>query len=1027
MNRIIKYFVDNARLNYTLLALVFFIGTVSYGLIPKELFPNVTLNAITVSGAYAGASPQSLNNFAVTDIEEEITGIEGVKEVRSTIQSGAFVIKAELDDGIDPNEIIDEFKDAVALARVNFPADMNDPAVTILKRNRPLINLTLSSKTLGTGELLERSKELQTRVRGMEHISDVIIYGDADLQIDITLDTQKLQAYGLENSEVISTIQGFSYIYPVGNVDQKLNHVYISTQDGKTDLKRWSETLLSISGKKLYLTDVAQITIGYPQDDTISRFNGAGSITLEVLQADSGDAIKISEEIRNVIKRFEKSFPDTRVDVSLDRSKRIKDRLDTVTSNILMGLILVGLIIYYMISPRLAVVILFGVPFSFLIAIATLYLFGLSMNMVTLLALLITIGIVVDDAIIVSENIQRHLDEGHERYQAVLLGTKEVVAPVLIASATTVFAFMPMLLISGSMGAIVVMIPIVISTTIIASLLESFLFLPLHAKHLLKRNEQMYDWHKIYAFHAKVLHFLVHYKKSFLALFVIIIPVLTVISLKASKFQFFPRMDADSLTLSVQLDKSVDLEGSDALARKFEAVIEEHKAELFVKNVSTAVGVYRPIEGGSETIENAFTITIELHDFDEDNWIQNYLNPIFTLSFDFEQAEKIRSVKSNKLIRRLRKALSGVQHDPLITDLNILGKRHGVVRTDIELNLESTDSQAMMRSLHFIKKALGEIDGVVDISDNAKLDKKEYRFKINSYGASLGLTERSVAQTLSHYYLEKMQSVTLDRTGVVEIVTKSKQKDSLESLQNFQLTVGEKKVALRDVVDFRIDENFAKIEKTDLKTLKSIYANVDTAKVTAGEVLQTIQPVLKEVEKEGVYIIVRGESERRQEMLGEMGRASILAIFLIFIVLLINFNSFKMVFIILSVIPFTVLGALVGHFIMGMNLTFPSIIGLLGLAGVVINDGIVMLDFLKHTRTLEEFYERVRLRVRPILITSITTLLGLSTLIFYPSGQGIFLQPLAISLGFGLLWGTILNLLYLPALYAFLHKLKKDS
>jgi multidrug efflux pump subunit AcrB len=196
--------------------------------------------------------------------------------------------------------------------------------------------------------------------------------------------------------------------------------------------------------------------------------------------------------------------------------------------------------------------------------------------------------------------------------------------------------------------------------------------------------------------------------------------------------------------------------------------------------------------------------------------------------------------------------------------------------------------------------------------------------------------------------------------------------------------------------------------------------------ITSNDVLEQLQGLFDEIEKQDIDIVIKGEKEKTQKMASELSLAFIVSLFLIFIVLLINFNSFKMVFIIISVIPFSILGALVGHFIMGINLTFPSLIGILGLAGVVINDGIVMLDFLKHVKNMEEFYERVKLRVRPILITSLTTLIGLSTLIFYPSGQGVFLQPLAISLGFGLLWGTILNLLYLPVIFVLLHKLKKE-
>lgn len=1027
MKALVSYFVNYPKLNYVLLAFIFVVGVMSYKLIPKEVFPDASSNVISIQGSYAGASPQSLNSFAVTPIENAIKSLEGIDELISTIAPNTFSVQVVLQDHINPNEIIDEIKDGVALAKRNFPSDMNDPTVTIAKRERPLMNVTLSSDTLTNEQMMQTGEDLQTLLLGQSDVSNVYIYGHSDLQVDIYIDDKKARALGVDGAQVAKAISQLSYIFPLGTIEQVGGHIYLSTQNSKVDYTTWSQTLLTVSGKKLYLGDIATITVGYPLQDTIARYNLKESVKLSVYQGDTGNAIEIAQGIKERLQTFEKAHPSITLDISSDRSKRIKDRLDTVIANIMFGLILVGVLIYFLISPRLSAVILIGVPFSFIITIIMLYYMGQTINMISLMALLITIGIVVDDAIIVSENIQRHIDNGSSVNKAVIDGTMQVLPPVLIASATTIFAFMPLLMLSGPFGSIMMLVPIVVTVAIIASVVEALIFLPLHAKHILRPKEKLFSWEGIYTAHSKILHYFIYYKKTFLALFVIIVPIVTVWMLKNSSFQFFPRLDSDDLKISVELDKSMTLEQSNKVSKLFEERLMQEKKALYIKSVSATVGLYRTIDGSRETIENAFYIDVDLEDFDEDNFIQNYLNPIFALNFDFAQKDKIRKEKGDKIIKKIRAIIRPMLKEVGAINSNIEGQRMGVIKTDLAIDLSGKDTQAIVKGLHAIKDKLATIDGVVDISDNAKLGKDEYKMRINDYGQRLGVTDELLASTVANFFLERTQAYTLHPDGVVDIKTHLLDKNSVQALEDLRIQVGEQFVKLKDVVDINIVRNFAKIEKQDTITSKTVYANVVPEKITANDAIKELQVLFESLRDERIDVSLRGEHEQTQKLADELSRAFVVAMFLIFIVLLINFNSFKIVFMIISVIPFTILGVLVGHAVMGMNLTALSFIGMLGLAGVVINDGIVLLDFLKYAKNLEEFYTKVKQRVRPILITSITTMAGLSTLIFYPSGQGVFLQPLAVSLGFGLLWGTIINLFYLPALFALLFKLKKES
>ena len=1029
MTSIISYFLKNSRLNYTLTAFLVIAGIYSYNVIPKETVTNIDLNKIQITGSYPGASPSSLNGFAVSEIEEEMGSIDDIKEINSVIKKGRFTITADLNDDVKPIEVLSDIKNAVDAAKDSFPSDMTEPSTTIVARNKPLTDIAISSKNISTQQLIKLAKEIKPKILRIDGISEIDIYGDADLRINIDLNTQKIKALGLDASSVTKAIANLSYIFPVGEIDQKGSHIYLNAKRDKTDIEEWKNTLFSVDGYKLYLKDIASIRVHYPQDETISRFNQNASITLKIYKDEKANSLFLMQQLKEKIKDYEKDYDGLHIDVAKDDSKAVKDRLDTVISNLSFGMLLVAVAMYILISPRISLVVFMGIPFSFIVGVILMNYLGLSINMISMLAILISIGIVVDDAIVVSENIQRHISEGMDVKKASYVGVKEVVMPITVAAFTTMFAFLPMLNMSGELGNFIYLIPVVLIILIAASLIESFLFLPLHARHILKAKDDMLDWTPLFNIYENILHKVIKHKKKFLATFFVVVPLLTFVVIKSSHFNFMPRLDGNEVEVSLVMPESYSLEETNKIAKHIEEIIVKNKDILFYKNLDTVVGQSENISGTRSTQENGMLITLELQDYKEDNFIQNYLNPIFTFSFDFAQKNKTRTIKSFEVQERLRKLLKPYVQEINANKFYVLGFRIGMVKSDIEIELSSNNREKIIASVQKFESALLNIEGVEDISDNADLGKDEYRYEVNDYGASLGFSDASLANILSAYFMEKKQGKTITNDGIVEIYTQSVLKDNIDELLNFSVPVGDGTfVKFKEIVELEKFKDFEKIERKNLNILKTVSANVDNSKITATEVISKLQNITNEIIKDGVDVNFAGEKEQNEQLFSDISKAGVVAIFLIFMTLLVNFPTYKTAFMILSVIPFTMLGAVVGHKIMGVNLAMPSIIGLLGLAGVVINDGIIMLDFLHGTQNLKEFYKRAKQRVRPILITSITTLLGLSTLIFYPSGQGVMLQPLAISLGFGLLWGTILNLIYIPALYAVLHDMnEKDT
>ena len=1026
MMRLIHYFIKNKSLNYVLLIFILFLGINSYYNIPKELFPEISLDKVSIRGAYAGASADNLDKMAVRDIEDELGNIQGIDKMETVIKSGTFSIVLHLNDSADKTDALNKAKDAIARSRQYLPSDMVEPTAELLTHNRPLIRLSLSSEDMSKGELIETAKEVKSKLSRNPYVSDIEIYGDSDQEVSVQINEDAVRAYGLNPFDIINAVSTTSYIYPIGDIKQSGNYIFISTVSGKANKEEWESTLIKIGEKQVRLGDVAKVDITYPQNTTLSTFNGRTNVTLVLSKGPEGNAMHISRDLQKYTKeKLSKEFPGIYFDYYQDSSKPVKDRLNTVISNLMFGLVLVFLSMALLINIRIATVVAMGIPISFAIGIMFLYFMGYSINIVSLLGGLIVIGIVVDDAIVVSENIQRHINEGMEKKEAVYQGLKEMVLPVTLATLTTVAAFLPLFMLTGEIKNFIILIPIAVIMILLGSLLESFFFLPLHAEELLKKQRNFINWEPLQDKYEALLHLVIRFKYIFLFTFVVVVPVVTILTLKMLNFQFFPTFDGNYLYITGKANVDTSIEKTEKIAKELEKYALSQKETYAIKSSSTVVGYRKALSGENENGDNMLYITLELYDMKPQSFLDAYITPIFNFTFDFNDPEKIRDTHTYDLAQRLKKEIAPVKEKYQLEELGVVEQRPGLIKNDIQINLSGKDGEQIMDAMQKIEANLSKIPFVKDVGNNAQFGKMEYKLRINAYGEQLGLSEVGIAQTLSGYFLDSRKAMTFNENGVMEIRTKSSDKDSEKTLMEFMLPTPDGSfVKLTDVVDIKKIRAYEKIEKRDGNTVKTVYANIDKKKTTALDVLREIKPLLDTIRGEGIEVNLLGEQEKNKQFKNDMIRSLIIAVFLILITLLFIFPKIRYALMVMSVIPFTMLGALLGHMLIGVNLSMPSVIGMLGLAGVVINDGIIMLDFLHGTHNADKFYERAKLRLRPILITSITTFLGLFTLIFYATGQAVILQPIAISIGFGLIWGTILNLVYLPSLYAVVNKIQ---
>jgi len=1025
---IIKFGLQKPILNYMLLLFVFILSVFSYIKIPKEIFPISSLDAVSINGSYAGASSNILNKLAVQKIEDELGSISETDTISTVVKTGFFSINVKLKSGYKVEDVIDDVKDIVTKVRADLPTDMDEPTVKEVTSAFPLVTIAIFGDK-SREELIKIADAIKTKINKIDDLSEVTIWGDSDKELLITFDDAKIDAYGLNKALVVSTISDTSSIFPAGIIKDKGTHYYLSSQNGEKDLQKLNNMILKFGNQSLYLKDIATVQYKLADVSTKSHYNGKLDMSIGINKGRSGDSIALVKEIKEILAIEQTKYTDVKFDTYTDTSIWIKNRLNTVVSNIFFGIMLLSTALFFFINIRIAFVVAIGIPTSFMIGLVAAEQMGYSLNMLSLLGALLALGMLVDEAIVVAENIYRHLEMGKDKMTAALDGATEMFPAVLTATATTIFAFLPILLMTGETGVFMRILPIMISVLLVSSLLEAFFFLPLHAKHTLRVNKEDAKADNIWTINKKIYNSILTFclKWKYIA-FVSLISFILIATFglgKILKFEFMPKFDTTQVYISGSVGVGHDIDETEEIILKLEKkLLANFELGTEIDSISSVIGLKLDGKQLPQNEEFYFQIFVNLQERAPSNFFDRYINPYLSPKYDDTDMTRIEPAQiiSNKMTKLLQNEIGSKQ----FPELNIYVPGAGIVSHDIELSFSGTNKIALANAIKTVKDELSKIKDITNISDDVLLGNQELKFSINSYGQQLGFTESVLVNTLKPFYFKGSFSKMYDDQGIVEIVMQSKNKDVKDSLYKFELTVpnSTQKVLLKDIVTFKKVATLSQIFKEDGTAIQSITASIN-GEITSAEVYIKLQPVLDKL-KETVTIDIKGEQKENKKIQEEMAQAFIIALVLIFISLVWMFDSIVKSFIILSTIPLSILGVFIGHLVMGLNLTMPGLIGMVGLAGVIVNDGIIMMDFIKKAKNIKELKEYSLLRLRPILLTSLTTILGLSTLIFFASGQSLILQPMAVALGFGILWATVLNLYYVPMLYRLIY-LRNDN
>lgn len=1031
MRDIIRLSLENRSLNHLLFLFLLVLAYFSYTNIAKEMFPPNSLDKVIIQGNYTGSNSTILDQLIVQDIEKIMQNNQNLENIHTLITNGSFHINADIKNNQSKQKIINNLKNEIETLKRDLPQDMDLPTVDSVESFFPLINLSISSDI--NKDYISVAKELLNDIKKINNLYDVTLNGDFDSLLVIKLNKEILKAYDISQEKTISALRTLYSLYPIGKINTSEQSYYVGTKNSLIEIETILNTQIKINNTLLYVKDIATIKYDYENQEVLNKTNGKPSVNLAIKKAKKGDSIALSKEIRALIKTYKIEYKDIDFEILSDSSFWIQTRLNVISSNIIIGLILLFFAIWIFISLKIALVVILGIPVSFAFGLIGMDFLGSSLNTLSMIGVLLSLGILVDEAIVVSENIHRHRLLGKSVKDACIDGTNEVI-PILFASLlTTIIAFLPLTMLSGGLGLFIKIIPIIVILLVISSFIESFIFLPLHYKALSKvfkddKKEDFRDrfWNKTVGIYKTTLYFLM--KRRYLsALFIVLFTFVgSYVLIKQTRFQLFPEFDAMTINITGKV-KNNTLSSTLEQTKELETLLLNNLNKNDVASLSMTIGMNSDGRSKHNKGESLFTITLNLHQKIADDFFNKTINPIFT-PYKNKQ-ERTRTLYAKQIQEQIEKLLIEYNTTKDFLEFNISIPQTGVVKNDIVISIASKDNLKIKNALTLLRTEMNKIKEVYGILDDMSFDDFVIELELNNYGKSLGFSQTMLVSQIKHSIEQNKVSKVIDKNNnLVELKVDFSNKERLQDFENITLSVpnSDEFINLKSVANMNIRQEVTTIRKDDLQKVFTLTASLKKRKLSSRDFYSKINSVLEKMKKNGVDVIIKGEEKTNQQIKKDIFTSFLFALFGILIVLTWLFKSLRISFFALSVIPLSIFGVLLGHFILGSNITFSSLLGFIGLIGIVMNDTLIVLKFIKDTKNKEELVSKAAIRVRPVLLTSITTILGLTMLIFFASGESLLMQPLAISIGFGLLYATIINLYYVPLAYSFLRRYKSD-
>ncbi len=1009
-------------------------GIVNAFTIPVEVFPELKLDTITVEVEYLGASPSEIEESILQRIEERVDGVDGLQDITSTAIENRGTVSIELAIGEDSASKLDEIK--AEIDRITtFPAGAEKPEVRESTNRQRVIEIAI------IGDIDERAlKELANKVKDdltlSDDISIVEITSVRDYEVSIEIDNATLRAYDLSLPSVANTVRQESLDLPGGEIESLDEDVVLRTLGRNYDGKDFSEiiVLTGRNGAQVKLGDLALVDDGFRDQDLISLFDGKPAAFVKVFRTGDEQVLTVVDVVDTYLEEELAPLlpPDTDVIVWRNDAEELESRLSLLLKNGALGLLLVIVTLALFLDVRLAFWTSLGILVAFVAAIGVINGIDNTINQIALFGFILAIGIVVDDAIVIGENIYTANEKGGDPLEAAIHGAQRVSVPVLFAVATTIAAFSPLLLVPGVGGKFLGQMPVVVIILLLLSLIEAMLVLPYHLSHQnfsapTKPGSLLNRIQNIQALFSDALRRFVGGPLDRALRFVTGHPWVIVASGVAMimisfgfvvggyvKIQFFPVVEGRYVTASMELKPGTPLAQTEDMAEHILKIGREIEAEmqaLLPEDSDPLVSAAYVLVGSQDFAAPPFGGVSILPDANKASVVLELLDP------------ELRDFPAQDFQGRWRDAVGtppGISRLFFSSQLFNLGE-------PVQVEISADSPETLSHAVNSVQNDLVEIAGVFDVRNDMDEGKREIEVRLKPQARVYGLTLESLAQQVrAAFFGAESLRVQRGREEVrVYVRLPEEQRNSIADLLDYRIQIpGSGFVPLGLVADLSEGLSPSMIKRRNGRRIVAITANVDNVSITGQEVTAELEDViLPQLAQElpGLKYDFGGEQREQRRTLPVLGRNFVMALFAIYALLAIAFRSYVQPIIIMAAIPFGAIGAILGHLILGINLTLPGIFGIVGLSGVIVNGALVMIDFINEQRANGKparlaIIDGTKSRFRPIMLTAMTTFLGVFPLIIERSIQAQFLVPVACSIGFGVLFGTAVQLLIVPAL-----------
>lgn len=1004
-------------------------GALTLPTITREVFPDVTPDLVTVSVAYPGAAPDEVERAVVERIEERIEDVIGIRRITSSASEGAGVVTAELDADADPQRSLEQIKTRID-GLTSLPDEVEDPVVERPLIRRHVIDVAVAG-AVGERARKDAAERIRDEIAALPGITQAEVVGVRRDEISIDVSEAALRRHRLAFDDVADAIRRSSVDLPGG---------VLETDDGEIRLRTFGEartrsdfariSLVSRSdGTRLTLGDVATVNDGFEEDERSLRFDGEPAALVRVYRVGRQSALGVSEAVRDYVASNADTLPPgLSMSVADDGARILQGRIDTLMRNARSGLLLVLLCLTLFLAPRLAFWVSAGIPIAFLGALWIMPSADVSLNLVSLFAFILVLGILVDDSIVVGENVHRRRRLGDDPMTAAVEGTREVATPVTFGVLTTVVAFAPLLMVEGASGVIWRQIPVVVIAALLFSLVKCYLVLPAHLAHPGRfrlpvparwRGERSLSERvggalerAIERFYRPALEAALRARYAVLAAGVAAIVVcVSAIAGGWIRFTFFPPVENDEIVATFELPPGTPFQRTREIAALLESTANTVRDRLAEEDPAGRDAVDSVIAAAGDRLGRS------------SSGIGSGDGTTGSVEVALVASEA-RGVSATEFARRWRAETGRI---PDVIELTFASELFSAGDA-IDVELRGTDVEALRRVALGLRADLEGRPGVSDVRDSYRAAKDEFELRLRPEAEGLGLSTVDLArQVRQAFYGEEAQRISRGGEDVKVMVRYPRdQRRALGDVERLRIRTPQgDAVPLSVVADVRMGEGPATIRRANGARVVNVRADVDIAVTSAAEVLgairaETLPDLLRDAP--GVSFALEGEQREQRESLAGLGRGLLYALLGIFTLLAIPLRSYVQPLLVMATIPLGAVGAVAGHAALGLPLSFPSVIGMTALAGVVVNDSLVWVDWANRSvregmAVREAAVDAGLARFRPVFLTSLTTCLGLLPLLLEQSVQAQFLVPMAVSIAAGVVVATLVSLIVVPSAF----------